>query len=69
MQIRLIKKHKGLGDTIEAIAKVTGASYIANAISNGDASIPCTPCSERKKMLNDPDLLVNKLIYGSKQDS
>lgn len=69
MQIRLIKKHNGLGDTIAAVAKVTGASYIANAISNGDASEPCSPCEERRRALNNPDLLVNKIMYGTGKDS
>lgn len=68
MQIRIIKKHNGLGDTIEAIAKVTGASYIANAISNGSPSVPCTPCAKRKEALNDPNLTINKLLYGTGKD-
>ena len=69
MQIRLIKKHKGIGDTIAAVAKVTGASYIANAISNGTPVQPCVPCSKRQENLNDPDLLVNKIFYGTGKDS
>ena len=69
MQIRLIKKHKGIGDTIASVAKVTGISYIANAISNGDSAQPCSPCSKRQENLNDPDLLVNKIFYGAREDS
>jgi hypothetical protein len=55
-------KSKGLGDTIE---KITAATGIKKAVefatkSSGEG---CVPCSERKKKLNDPKLLVNKVFY------
>lgn len=65
MQIRLIKKHKGVGDTIESVLKTTGVHYIANAIKNGDPEKPCEPCKKRKANLNNPDLLINKMLYGT----
>lgn len=65
MQIRLIKKHKGVGDTIESVLKTTGVHYIANAIKNGDPNEPCKPCQKRKDNLNNPDLLINKMLYGT----
>lgn len=68
MQIRVIKKHKGVGDTVESILKVTGVHYIANAIKNGDPMEPCKPCEARKKAMNDPDLLINKMLYGTRKD-
>lgn len=69
MQIRLIKKHKGVGDTIESVLKTTGVHYIANAIKNGDPHEPCVPCQKRKESLNNPDLLINKMLYGTGENS
>jgi hypothetical protein len=68
MQIKVIKKHKGVGDTVESILKVTGVHYIANAIKNGDPTEPCKPCEARKKAMNNPDLLINKVLYGTRKD-
>lgn len=58
-----ISDHKGLGDTIEAVLKVTGIHYIANAVSTGKPTEPCKPCMERKDKLND------KLPYGTRKNS
>ena len=55
----ILKQHKGLGDTIAAIAKVTRLDELV-----GD---DCG-CQERQASLNNPDLLINKLFYGTKQD-
>jgi hypothetical protein len=69
MQIRLIKRHKGVGDTIESVLKTTGVHYIANAIKNGSPAEPCVPCQKRKENLNNPDLLINKVFYGTGENS
>ena len=62
MQIKVIKKQKGVGDTVEMLLKATGIHYIANAMQNGDPTQPCKPCQQRKEELN------KKFPYGSKQD-
>lgn len=58
-----ISDHKGVGDTIESVLKITGIHYIANAISNGNPTKPCSSCAKRKKELNE------KLPYGSGKNS
>jgi len=55
--------HKGLGDTIEAVLKITGIHYIANAVANGDPTEPCKPCIKRKEKLNE------KVPYGTRKNS
>jgi len=50
-------KSQGLGDTIEKITKATGIKALVGE--------ECVPCSERKKMLNNPNLLINKVFYKS----
>lgn len=67
MQIRVIKKHKGLGDTIASVAKAVYADKIAEAIAKGAGAEDCG-CAKRQESLNDPELLINKLLYGSRQD-
>lgn len=58
-----ILDHKGIGDTIESVLKITGIHYIANAISNGNPSEPCKPCMKRKEELN------KKLPYATRKNS
>jgi hypothetical protein len=58
----IIKKHKGLGDTVAAIAEATGIKAVVNA------AVKDCGCKERQDALNDPNLLINKLLYGTKQD-
>ena len=58
----IIKRHKGLGDTVAAIAEATGIATLVNA------AIEDCGCEERQEALNDPNLLINKLFYGTKQD-
>ena len=55
----ILRNHKGLGDTIAALAKVTRLDELV-----GD---DCG-CGQRQEALNDPNLLINKLFYGTKQD-
>jgi hypothetical protein len=52
MEIRVIRKDKGLGDTVARITRLTGIQYVANVISNGDPSVPCVPCKNKQENLN-----------------
>jgi hypothetical protein len=65
--MQIIRKHKGLGDTVEAVAKAIYADKIAEAIAQGVGAEDCG-CAARKEKLNDPELWINKIMYGSKQD-
>jgi hypothetical protein len=58
----IIKRHKGIGDTVAAITKATGIAALVNA-----ATEDCG-CDKRKEDWNNPDLLVNRIFYGTKQD-
>lgn len=53
----ILKKHKGFGDTIAAVASAIGIEKTEGC-----------GCKERQDSLNNPDLLINKLFYGTKQD-
>lgn len=55
----IIKRHKGIGDTVAAITKVTGLDKLVGEDCG---------CNERKEAWNNPDLLVNRIFYGTKQD-
>ena len=55
----LILKNKGFGDTIASIAKATGIDKLVGEDCG---------CQERQEMLNNPDLLINKIFYGTKQN-
>lgn len=55
----IIKKHKGIGDTVAAITKATGLDKLAGEDCG---------CNKRKEAWNNPDLLVNRIFYGTKQD-
>ena len=62
--IQVIKKQKGLGDTVEFITESLGIAYaVKQAVKYG--YITDCGCEERKEDLNDPNLLVNKIFYGS----
>jgi len=50
---------KGLGDTIERFTKATGIKKLANKL--GDCG-----CKERRKFMNNPNLLINKMFYNKK---
>ena len=58
----ILKKHKGLGDTIASFTEATGIATLVNA------AIEDCGCKERQEALNNPELLINKLFYGTKQD-
>jgi hypothetical protein len=55
----LKNKHKGLGDTIASITKATGLDKLVGEDCG---------CPERQEMLNNPDLLINKIFYGTEQN-
>jgi len=42
----------GLGDVVKKVTELTGIVYVANLVSNGDPEIPCSPCEERRKKMN-----------------
>lgn len=65
MQIRILKAHKGIGDSIEAAIKVAKIDKVTNAITSIVGINDCG-CNKRKEKLNNPDLLVNKIFYGKK---
>ena len=54
-----------LGDDIEKVTKATGIKTVVDAVSKITKK-PCG-CGKRKKDLNNPNLLVNKLIYNQKK--
>jgi hypothetical protein len=61
-RVIILRNHKGLGDTVAAIAETTGIATLVNA------AIKDCGCKERQASLNNPELLINKLFYGTKQD-
>ncbi len=58
----ILKKHKGLGDTIASFTEATGIKAVVESITEDCG------CPERQEALNNPNLLINKLFYGTKQD-
>jgi hypothetical protein len=58
----ILKKHKGLGDTIASFTEATGIKTLVESITEDCG------CKERQEALNNPELLINKLFYGTKQD-
>lgn len=54
-------KSQGLGDTIEKITAATGIKKAVEAVSK--ASGKDCGCAARKEKLNNPNLLVNKVLY------
>jgi len=59
----IMAKSRGLGDTIEKLTKFTGVKPLVTKLNNGEE---CVPCKNRKKKLNNPSLLVNRLLYKQK---
>jgi len=54
-------KPHGLGDMIELITTATGIKAVVNKVSQVTGK-PCG-CPEKKEMLNNPDLTVNKIFF------
>jgi hypothetical protein len=60
--IQLIKRHKGLGDTVEFLAEKTGIKYAVNkAVELG--IIEDCGCEERQRLLNE------LVPYGNKGEN
>ncbi len=59
----ILHKSRGLGDTIEKITTATGIKKVVDTIA--EATNTDCGCSKRKKALNNPNLLVNKIFYKS----
>jgi len=57
-------KSQGLGDTIEKITIATGIKKVVKNIS-GALGIKDCGCEERKARLNNPNLIVNKVLYNN----
>lgn len=53
-------KRLGLGDVIEKVTKATGIKTVVEKVSKVTA-VPCG-CEQRKEKLNNPDLLINKIL-------
>ena len=53
----MIRKSKGLGDSIEKLTKYTVIKPLIKKVS------PSCGCEARQNALNNPNLLVNKLFY------
>jgi hypothetical protein len=56
-------KSKGLGDTIEKITTATGIKKVVDNYAKSKGEEKCSPCEERRKALNNPNLLINKTFY------
>jgi hypothetical protein len=63
MQVRILKAHRGIGDSIEAAIKVAKIDKVVGAITSAVGIQDCG-CDKRKEKLNNPDLLINKIFYG-----
>lgn len=60
--IQVIKKQKGLGDTVAFLTSVTGIKYAVEKAEELGLTKPCK-CGERQEKLN------NFLPYGTREDS
>lgn len=53
-------KRLGLGDVVEKVTTVTGIKKVVDTVSSA-TGVDCG-CSKRKKELNNPNLLINKIL-------
>jgi hypothetical protein len=53
-------KKLGFGDRVEKFTKATGIKAVVDKVSKATGK-PCG-CEERKKKLNNPNLLINKIL-------
>jgi hypothetical protein len=51
-----------LGDTIEKITSATGIKTVVDNVSEA-LNLDCG-CENRKSILNNPNLLINKILYN-----
>lgn len=61
----IVKRPEGFGDTILKITTATGIKKLVDNAAKAKGEEECTPCEERRRMLNNPDLLVNKIFYNN----
>jgi hypothetical protein len=54
-----------IGDSIERVTKATGIKYAVDSISKKTGK-KCN-CGKRKEQLNNPNLLVNRILYTKKK--
>ena len=59
-QLKNTKIYNMLGDDIEKITKATGIKKVVDKLP-GDCG-----CGKRKEKLNNPNLLINKILYKNK---
>ena len=59
--IQVVKKHKGLGDTVEFLANITGIAYAVKKAHDMGVIEDCR-CNEKKLYLNE------KVPYDSRKD-
>jgi hypothetical protein len=57
-------KSKGFGDTIEKITESTGIKYVVESVSKAIGK-DCG-CKARKASMNNPELLINRTFYNTK---
>ena len=57
-------KAKGMGDVIEKITTATGIKKVVDTVSKVTGK-DCG-CGKRKEALNNPNLLVNKMVNSKK---
>lgn len=57
------RKIEGFGDHIAKFTKKTGIDKLADKLAKASGKKDCG-CKKRQEVLNNPDLLVNKIFYG-----
>jgi hypothetical protein len=60
------KRSHGFGSDIAKVTKLTGVDFIAKKIAQSLGYEDCG-CAGREQALNNPDLLVNKVFYKTKE--
>ena len=62
------QKSQGFGDTVAKIAKAIKADILAKKIAK-ELGIEDCGCSKRQEELNNPNLLINKVLYKNKTNN
>lgn len=57
-------KDQGIGDTIARITKATGIERVVKTVVGEDCG-----CEERRQLLNQPNILINRIFYPKKQNN
>lgn len=61
----IVKRPEGFGDTILKITTATGIKKLVDNVAKAKGEEDCTSCEERRRLLNNPNLLVNKVFYNN----